>query len=169
MKGERRLLLAVLPAFVVLIAAGFMGQAPDSAEVYRLHDDEGQAIYMTRCMSCHMTNGEGVPGVFPPLAGSEYVTGDKGRLIRMILNGLTGEIEVNGTTYSGVMPPWGGFLDDEQMAQVLTYIRTNFGNEADAVTADEVARVRAHVKDRTEAWTADELNEEENLGIPGDG
>ena len=113
-----------------------------------------------------MTNGEGVPGVFPPLTESEYVTGDKGRLIRMILNGLSGEIVVNGVTYSGMMPPWGGFLNDEQVADVLTYIRGAFGNDADAISADEVARVRAAVGDRKDTWTIDELNQEENLGIP---
>ncbi len=127
---------------------------------------DGEELYMTRCLSCHMTNGEGVPGVFPPLTESEYVTGDKGRLIRMILNGLSGEIVVNGVTYSGMMPPWGGFLNDEQVADVLTYIRGAFGNDADAISADEVARVRAAVGDRKDTWTIDELNQEENLGIP---
>lgn len=129
--------------------------------------EDGEEIYMTRCLSCHMTNGEGVPGVFPPLAGSEYVTGDKGRVIRMILHGLTGEITVKDVTYSGMMPPWGGFLTDEQVAQVLTYVRSNFGNEAEAVTTEEVAAVRAAVGERKDAWTMEELNDEANQGIPG--
>ncbi len=85
----------------------------------------------------------------------------------MILNGLSGEITVKDVTYSGMVPPWGGFLDDEQVAQVLTYCRGNLGNEADAVTTDEVAKVRAAVKDRKDTWTIDELNKAENLGIPG--
>ncbi|MEM7349000.1 MAG: cytochrome c, partial [Chloroflexota bacterium] len=80
--------------------------------------------------------------------------------------GLSGEITVNDVTYSGMMPPWGGFLNDEQVADVLTYIRANFGNDADAISADEVAKVRAKVADRTDTWTIDELNKEENLGIP---
>ena len=154
----------------VLAFAGmaFIADEPTNraAETHSATAEDGQEIYMTRCLSCHMTNGEGVPGVFPPLAGAEYVTGDKGRLIRMVLNGLGGEITVKGTTYSGMMPPWGGALNDEQMAEVLTYVRSNFGNEADAVTADEVKRVRAHTSDRSEVWTIEELNEEENLGIP---
>ncbi len=128
--------------------------------------DDGEDIYMTRCMSCHMAAGEGVPGVFPPLAESEYVSGDKGRLIRMIMHGLSGEIVVNDVTYSGMMPPWGGFLNDKQIADVLTFIRSNFDNDADAVTEGEVARVRAKVGDRSDTWTIEELNKEENLGIP---
>lgn len=128
--------------------------------------EDGQEIYMTRCSSCHGANGEGVTGVFPPIAESEYVSGDKGRLVRMILNGLSGEITVNDVTYSGMMPPWGGFLNDEQLADVLTYIRASFGNDADGITAAEVAKVRAKVGDRKDTWTIDELNKEENLGIP---
>ncbi len=171
-----------LPLFLVLlmvsiISMAFVGQpepintgeAPVIAASYSDADfinDEGEEIYMTRCMSCHMAQGEGVPGVFPPVAESEYVSGDKGRLIRMIMHGLSGEIEVNGITYSGMMPPWGGFLDDKQIADVLTFVRSNFDNDADAVTEDEVARVRAHVGERKDTWTIDELNQEENLGIP---
>ncbi len=129
--------------------------------------DDGQEIYMTRCLSCHMGEGEGVPGVFPPLTESEYVTEDKGRLVRMILNGLSGEIKVNDVTYSGMMPPWGGFLNDQQVADVLTYIRSSFGNEADAVTAEEVAKIRAKDGDRKDTWTIEELNKPENQGILG--
>ena len=129
--------------------------------------DDGMEVYTTRCLSCHMMNGEGVQGVFPPLANSEHVAGDKGILVRMILNGLRGEVVVNGVTYNGLMPPWGGFLDDKQVADVLTYIRSNFGNEADAVTAEEVALVREVVSERKDAWTMEELKQPENMGIPG--
>ena len=176
-----------LPAALLMVAVVSMAFVTDAAQHDRtvvvpavessvLVNDDGEELYMTRCLSCHMTNGEGVPGVFPPLTESEYVTGDKGRLIRMILNGLSGEIVVNDVTYSSdgklvasasdMMPPWGGFLNDEQVADVLTYIRESFGNDADAITTDEVARVRAVVADRKDTWTIDELNQEENLGIP---
>jgi mono/diheme cytochrome c family protein len=127
--------------------------------------EDGQEIYLTRCTSCHQMNGEGVPGVFPPLQNSEIVGGDKGRLIRVILNGLSGELTVSGMTYNGMMPPWGAFLDDQQVADVLTYVRSSFGNSAEAITPQEVAAVRAAVKDRKETWTVEEL--EENKGIPG--
>ena len=171
-----------LPLFAVLLLLSFVSVAfvnepvtPESTGKIikeNVHEvagvvADGEEIYMTRCLSCHMANGEGVPGVFPPLTGSEYVTGDKGQVIRMILNGLTGEITVKDVTYSGMMPPWGGFLDDQQIADVLTYVRSSFGNEAEGVSAEEVAAVRAKVGDRKEAWTIEELNQEENQGIPG--
>ena len=127
---------------------------------------DGEEVYQRVCQSCHQMQGQGIPGVFPPLVESDWVTGDKGRLIRLLLHGMAGTIEVGGTTYSGAMPPWGGSLSDEQIAQVSTYIRTNWGNEAPAVTADEVARVRAATKERTKQWTAEELNAEANQGIP---
>ncbi|MFK7846465.1 MAG: cytochrome c [Rhodothermales bacterium] len=167
-----------LPILVVLLLLSFVSTAfvfetkqpvhPESGAAVAEADLvlDGEEIYMTRCLSCHMAEGQGVPGVFPPLASSEYVAGDKGRVIRMILNGLSGEITVNGVTYNGMMPPWGGFLNDQQVAEVLTYVRSSFGNEADAVTEQEVARVRAKVADRKETWTVEELNKEENLGIP---
>ena len=127
---------------------------------------DGAELYMTRCMSCHQMNGRGVPGVFPPLSGTDWVTGDKGRLIRIVLNGMTGSVEVKGEVYSGAMPPWQTFLDDEQTAALLTYIRTSWENDTTAVTAEEVAAVRKSVEDRKEPWTADELKQEANQGIP---
>ena len=164
--------LLVLGAIIVLslFTIGFVGVQSTTA-VTTVEDtpsvlDDGQEIYMTRCLSCHMANGEGVQGVFPPVANSPYVSGDKGVLIRMIMHGLRGEIVVNDVTYNGMMPPWGGFLNDQQIADVTTYIRANFGNEADAITADEVARVRAHAGERTDTWTWEELSQSENQGIP---
>lgn len=130
--------------------------------------DDGEQIYNTRCISCHQMNGQGVPGTFPPLNGTKWVTGDKGRLIRLLLDGMDGRMEVKGRTYSGSMPPWGGALDDEGIAAISTYIRSNFGNEAAPVTPDEVAKVREATADRNGPWTADELNEAANQGIPGD-
>lgn len=129
---------------------------------------DGEEVYTTRCMSCHQMNGRGVPGVFPPLAESEWVTEDKGMLIRIVLNGVTGEVKVGGETYSGAMPPWQSFLDDQQVASLLTYIRTSWGNDASEVTEDEVAKVRAAVADRKTPWTSEELLQAENQGIPGE-
>ncbi len=130
--------------------------------------DDGEQIYNTRCMSCHQMGGRGVPGTFPPLRDTDWVTGDKGRLIRLLLHGISGTIEVDGQTYSGSMPPWGGALDDEGIAAISTYIRSNFGNDASAVTAEEVAKVRAATKGRKKPWTGKELKKEENMGVPGD-
>ena len=130
-------------------------------------DEDGAEIYMTRCMSCHQMNGRGIAGVFPPLTGTEWVMGDKGRLIRIVLHGLTGEIDVEGETYSGAMPPWKSFLSDEQTAALLTYIRSSWGNDAPEVTVAEVAKVRAATEERREPWTQEELSLAENQGIPG--
>ena len=124
---------------------------------------DGEQIYSSRCSTCHQASGKGVPGVFPPLNGTEWVTEEKGRLVLIILHGLSGSIDVKGQTYSGSMPPWGSFLSDEEVAQVATYVRQNFGNEASEVTAEEVATVRSEFSDRSQPWTAEELNEHAGL------
>lgn len=101
----------------------------------------GGKIYTTFCVACHQTNGKGASGRFPPLNKTDWVVGDKSRLISLIINGLEGQIEVNGETYNGIMPQH-SFLSDEEIAGVLTYIRTNFGNNASAVTTEEVKAIR---------------------------
>jgi mono/diheme cytochrome c family protein len=169
MKISKTLCLLVLALVFLGVSAATMYQ-PEAIEMKTetvMTQADGQEIYLSRCMSCHQTNGEGVQGVFPPLAESEYVSGDKGVLVRMILNGLSGDVEVKGTTYSGMMPPWGGFLNDEQIAQVLTYIRSSFGNDAEAISTEEVASVRAATTDRKDPWTIEDLSQEANQGIPG--
>jgi glucose/arabinose dehydrogenase/cytochrome c5 len=107
-------------------------------------DDPGAAVYNARCASCHQASGQGVSGVFPPLAGTDWVTGDKSRLIGIILNGLSGEIDVDGVTYNGAMPPWSATLTDREIAAVLTHVRTSFGNDAEPVSAAEVAAIRSN-------------------------
>jgi mono/diheme cytochrome c family protein len=119
---------------------------------------DGAKVYATVCASCHMANGAGVPGAFPPLSESQWVTGDEAVLAKIILHGVTGEIEVAGEIYAGMMPPWGGGLDDEEIAAVATYVRSNFGNDAGPVTEDLVKRVRAeHAASRKTPWTPQEL------------
>ena len=130
-------------------------------------NEDGAEIYMTRCMSCHQMNGRGVPGVFPPLDETDWVNGEKGRLIRVVLDGLMGEIKVGDETYSGAMPPWRSFLDDEQMAALLTYLRSAWSNDASEVTPGEVASVRAATEERRDPWTEAELQEAANTAIPG--
>jgi cytochrome c oxidase cbb3-type subunit 2 len=131
--------------------------------------DQGKEIYMKAapgggmCFTCHQANGEGLAGQFPPLAGSDWVLGDKDRLIMISMYGLMGEIEVNGVKYNNVMAPPGippGSLTDEQIANVLTYIRNDWGNSASAVSPEEVATVRASLKGRApmQMFTAAELS-----------
>jgi glucose/arabinose dehydrogenase len=101
----------------------------------------GERIYETYCASCHQQNGKGAEGRFPPLVGASWVTGDKAKLIDVLLNGLKGNIEVNGVGYNGIMPKL-DFLTDEEAAAVLTYIRKNFGNKDDEITAEDVEKQR---------------------------
>ena len=151
----------------LLLGAVLFGFSWANAPALTTALDDGEAIYMTRCMSCHQTDGTGIAGVFPPLNGTDWVVGDKGRLIRITLDGMMGETEVQGVVYSGAMPPWKSFLSDEEIAAVLTYIRNAWENEASAVTPQEVGLVRKATADRTTSWTAEELKKKENLGIPG--
>ncbi|GAA4458301.1 hypothetical protein GCM10023189_30320 [Nibrella saemangeumensis] len=104
----------------------------------------GSKVYTVYCSPCHQRNGLGDSQRFPPLAGSEWVLGDKKRLIEVLLKGLEGPIEVKGQSYNNVMPQH-SFLSNEDIAQVLTHIRQNFGNTADAVSADEVNAIRKTV------------------------
>lgn len=103
-----------------------------------------EELYKAKCAACHQATGAGIPSVFPPLAESEWVTGPAENLIRIQLRGLMGEITVKGTKYNSVMPPNATMTDDE-VASVLTYIRSNFGNKADAVTAEMVKKYRSEV------------------------
>jgi nitrite reductase (NO-forming) len=103
--------------------------------------EKGKRVYTQVCIACHQPEGQGLPGVFPPLAKSDWLMADKNRAITSLIKGLSGPITVNGQTYNGVMPP--SMLNDEQVASVLTYVRNAFGNSGDIVTVDEVKKVHA--------------------------
>ena len=103
------------------------------------------------CGTCHMRDGQGLPASgFPPLVGTDWVVGDKERLVKLTLDGLTGPIEVNDVMYLGQVPmtPFRNLLTDEEIADVLTYVRNAFGNSASQVEAEEVAAIRAATADR---------------------
>ncbi len=102
---------------------------------------EGSILYQTYCAQCHQRNGKGDNNRFPPLAGSDWVTGKEERLIDVVLNGLQGQIDVNGKTFNGLMPA-NNHLDDHAIASILTYIRSNFGNSSDAIRTWQVSNVR---------------------------
>ncbi len=102
----------------------------------------GEKLYQTYCAACHQGDGKGDGSRFPPVAATRWVSGNKQRLISVVVHGMQGEIEVEGKTYNGVMPAH-GFLTDEQVAQMLTFMRQNFGNHAQGVSAEEVAAQRA--------------------------
>jgi len=118
---------------------------------------DGAQVYANVCAACHQANGQGVPGSFPPLAGSEWVIKDPETQIRIVLHGLQGSIEVKGATYNNVMPEWGSKLSNEEIAAVLTHERTSWGNSAGEITPDTVDRIRKETANRSNPWTADEL------------
>lgn len=125
--------------------------------------EAGKKVYATVCAACHMANGLGLPGAFPPLAGSEWVTGSEERLIRIVLHGLQGPVKVKGVDFNSMMPPTGrvpgsGFnLSDDRIAHVLTYIRQEWGNQAGPIAPEKVAAVHAKEAARSKPWTAAEL------------
>lgn len=117
----------------------------------------GETTYQQVCITCHQADGKGLPPSFPPLAGSAIATAAAPeQAIAIVLHGLQGEIIRDGVTYNGVMSAW-SMLSDEQVADVLTYARSNFGNGASAVTAEQVAAVRTATAGRAGAWTEAEL------------
>ncbi|WP_372935320.1 c-type cytochrome [Mariniphaga sediminis] len=113
----------------------------DSPKSATMANHPGKKVYDAVCLACHMADGSGVPGMFPPLAQTDWVLEDKERLIHITLEGLSGKIIVNGEEYNSIMPP-NSHLSDKQIADVLTYIRQSFGNDASEITIEEVQKVR---------------------------
>jgi len=107
--------------------------------------ERGKIIYTKYCLSCHQVDGSGVPRMNPPLIKTSWVLGDKKRLINVVLKGMNEKIEIDDEEYENIMAPH-AFLKDEEIADVLTYIRKSFGNKASTVTAAEVKAVRASSK-----------------------
>lgn len=134
-------------------AAGAMAAAMPGGETA-----SGAELY-TRCVTCHQANGEGMAGAFPPLTGSEWVTGNPAVPIRVVLHGVQGPITVKGQQYNSMMLPYGTGqpMSDAEVAAVLTHVRASFGNNASPVTAAQVATERAATSSRTTPWTAGDL------------
>lgn len=116
---------------------------------------DGSAIFSARCAACHQATGAGLPGVFPPLAGSEWVQGDSQTLAAAVLHGINGQLTVKGQVYAGVMPSFAAQLSDAELSAVLTHIRKSWGNHAAPVSVDLVARVRKATATRTESYRGD--------------
>lgn len=106
--------------------------------------EQGKSVYNQYCLACHQADGKGVPGAFPTLVQTKWTAGDAELLVPVIINGMQGPIEVKGESYNSVMPQH-GFLSDEDIAAVLTYLRQSFGNDASEITTDEVAKIRSEV------------------------
>ncbi len=137
--------------------------APAAAPVAKGPPDPmvlGKRVFTANCVACHQATGQGVPNAFPPLAGSEWVLGNDwhgdNHLVRILLHGLQGPIQVKGNTYNGAMPAWNQ-LKDEEIAAVLTYIRNEWGNKAPPITAERVSKIRAETASQTTPNTQEAL------------
>jgi len=146
--------LAVAGA-LALATAAWAAEPSASASAPQVHQAEvagaagvaaqvkaGESVYQTVCLACHQADGKGLPGAFPPLAGSDYLLGDKDRAVGVVVRGLEGEIVVNGVKYNSVMPAMTQ-LSDQEIADALTYAMNSWGNQGGAVTVAQVAAVRA--------------------------
>ena len=150
---QRMLGIAALGAALVLIIAACSKGSESSANaasqtavaatgaVDGASASDGGKFFTTNCSSCHQTHGQGLPGTFPPLAGNPVVTGDPKTVIHIVKFGLTGKVAVAGQNYNGQMPAWKGTLSDSEIASVLTYIRSAWGNTAGGVSAADVTAV----------------------------
>ena len=129
-----------LPISMMVLMAFNMSIVIDKAIM-----DRGKKVYTQYCMACHQFDGSGVPGLNPPLEKAAHVLGSKTKLIRIILKGMNTHEEIDGETYSNIMAPH-SHLTDQQIADVLTYIRNSFGNKSIAITPGDVKYVRARTK-----------------------
>ena len=128
-----------LLCFLLKTAIISYAQSTDRKEV--IPQERGKVLYENHCLACHQAGGSGVPNLNPPLIKTEWTLGQKDKLIRVILAGLDEEIEVDGETYHNVMPPM-PHLSDREIAEVLTFVRTNFSNNASRILEADVKAVR---------------------------
>ena len=122
----------------------------------------GKKLFTRTCQQCHQADGKGLPGVYPPLAGSEWLLGSDTRPIKILIKGMSGPITVEGHDFNGNMPPVGDWRDFS-IAAVLTYVRQQWGNDAGPISEELVAQVREQIKDRTKPWTGPEILAEDPL------
>jgi mono/diheme cytochrome c family protein len=159
------------PSQVSWSGGGAVAKGPPDPKVV------GKRLFTANCVACHQATGLGVAGQFPTLVGSEWVLtegwhGDN-HLIGVLLHGLQGAIQVKGETYNGAMPPWKQ-LKDDQIAAILTYIRSEWGNNESPITAEQVAKVREETAAQTEPYTQAQLQaipaiEFEDAAAPAEG
>ncbi|RAU81869.1 c-type cytochrome [Pontibacter arcticus] len=129
--------------FSILIITGYsVTAAPTGTDQLTESIKRGKQVYLANCQSCHMEAGEGVPGVFPPLAKSDNLKKDPNRATKAVVHGMSGEITVNGQKYNMEMPAQ-SHLSDQEIADVVNYIQNNWGNKAKAVTPAQVKATRS--------------------------
>jgi len=137
--------------------SGKSGKTDEGPIVEKTPIELGKIVYVGNCQSCHQATGLGVAGQYPPLVASEWVVASERRLGMILLHGLQGPIKVNGATYNGQMPAWAASLNDKKIANVMTYIRQEWGNKAPEVSEAGVKALRAELAGHSEAYTEAEL------------
>jgi mono/diheme cytochrome c family protein len=147
-----------------LAALAFLAPLAQSQDDLKASADRGKMIYMTTCVACHQPMGTGLPGVFPPFDGSEWVTGDARKLVAVVIKGLNGPITVKGAKFPGAVPlipvdtQFPQLKDNGKLADVLNFIRTSWSNKADAaITPDFIQKVRDEFAARTTPWTEEDV------------
>ena len=133
-----------------------VGVAPVAATAEQM--GEGKKAYMMICVACHQPNGMGLPGVFPPIAKTPYVSGSPERFASIILKGNAGPFIIDGKPYNQIMPPQEAALTDEKIAAIMTFVRASFGNSGSPVGADVVAAARKKFAGHAAPWTQAELD-----------
>jgi len=146
MKKRLVVVLTMLGAVVVCLnirptLAAATGSGPGPTTMQR-----GQKVYEQTCLTCHQADAGGVQGMTPPLQKSPYVQGPAVNLIGIVLNGKTDGVEIDGETYSSPMPPFSTVLKDQEIADVLTYLRSHFGNKASSISVTQVSQIRQSLK-----------------------
>ena len=138
-------------ALLIGFVASILGRGADIPSTKEAQISRGKLLYLQHCVVCHQNSGQGTPGAFPPLANSDFLMADKARSIKFVVEGFSDFITVNGQIYKGFMPP--AVVNDQQAADVLTFVRNSWGNSGDSVEPDEVKPVRA----KTQFPTFEEL------------
>lgn len=135
---------------------GGQGQQQEQAELSP--HDRGKKIFAANCQTCHQANGGGVPGQYPPLEGSEFTNGGSRRMAMIVLKGLQGPVKVKGQQYgTAVMQPWDKTLTDQKIADVMTYERSEWGNHATPVTAEQIAALRKELASHPESYSEHDI------------
>lgn len=144
------------------------GGAGGTLDPFALAMKKGASGYSV-CGGCHQGNGAGIPGQFPPLDGSEFVTGGTERLIRIVQHGLTGPVTVKGASFNtpGGMQPFGAAMSAQDLANVLTYVRNSWTNQGTMITKEMVQKVRDEEKRATQ-WTTADLEAFAKKDVPGE-
>lgn len=159
-----RLVMGLVLALVVWgVSYIFVQEAGDNVELGDRRDPatlagapgasaDGAQLFASRCAACHQANGKGLAGVFPPLAGSPWLNGEPDIALQIVLHGMTGPIDVLGSTYNGAMPAFAGQLSDLELGAVLSYARSSWGNAAEPIDAAAAAAARARTASREQPW-----------------